>query len=75
MLWTPPYLPNEVTTDNMARYGKVVSITHELSVTKGFEGVRTGVRTVIMLEKKEDIPPVIITVNDRTGDKYKLLVT
>ena len=75
VLWAPPYLPNEVITSNLARSGKVVSISHELSVTKGFEGVRTGVRTVIMSGKKDDIPYVIIIVNDRTGDKYELLVT
>ena len=56
MLWALPYLPNEVITDNMARSGKVVSITHELSVTKGFEGVRTGVMTVIMSGKERGYP-------------------
>ena len=56
MTWAPPYLPNEVITDNMARSGKVVSITHELSVTNGFEGVRTGVRTVIMSGKERGYP-------------------
>ena len=75
VLWAPPYLPNEVITDNLAKSGKVISIHHELSVTKGVEGVRTGVRTVIMCGKKEDIPHVIIIVNDRTGEKYELLVT
>ena len=71
--WAPPYLPNEVITDFLSKYGKVHAISFEKCASKGFEGVRTGVRSVVMSGRKQDIPHIIPLIHE--NDKSELLVT
>lgn len=60
-------------TDFLGKYGKVHSISFEKSVSKGYEGVAAGVRTVIMSGNKNEIQH-IITLVDR-NERSELLVT
>ena len=71
--WAPPFLPNEI-TNFLSRYGKIHSISYEKSVSKGFEGVATGVRTVIMSGNRQELPH-IMKMWDGEGQKSELLVT
>ena len=48
-------------------------INFEMCVSKGFEGVRTGVRSVVISGRKQDIPHIIPLLDE--GDKSELLVT
>ena len=64
--WAPPYLPNEVTTDFQGKFGKVHAISFEKCNSKGFEGVRTGVRSVVMSGRKQDIPHIIPLLRNTT---------
>ncbi|KAI0232164.1 hypothetical protein LSAT2_017484, partial [Lamellibrachia satsuma] len=47
---------------------------YEKSVCKGFEGVATGVRTLIMSGNRQELPH-IMTMWDGEGQKSELLVT
>jgi len=71
--WAPPYLPNEVITDFLCKYGQVHAINFEKCTSKGFEGVRTGVRSVVMSGRKCDIPHIIPLFYE--NEKSELLVT
>ena len=71
--WAPPYLPNEVIADFLAKFGKVHAINFEKCASKGFEGVRTGVLSVVMSGRKQDIPHIIPLIHE--NDKSELLVT
>ena len=64
--WPPPYLPDEVITSFLSKYGKVHAINFEMCV-------RTGVRSVVMSGRKQDIPHIIPLLHE--GDKSELLVT
>ena len=70
--WAPPYLPDEVLTNFLSKYGKVHATNFEMCISKGFEGVRTRVRSVVMSESKQDIPHIIPLLYE--GDKSELLV-
>ena len=71
--WATPFLPNEMITGFLAKYGKVHAISFEQSVSKGYEGVATGVRTVIMSGNKNEIPHIITLVDG--NERSELLVT
>ena len=71
--WAPLYLPDDVITNDLFKYGKVHVISFETSVSKGFEGVRTGVRSVVTLGWKQNIPHIIPLCED--GEVSQLVVT
>ena len=71
--WATPFLPNDTITDFLGKYGKVHAISFEKSVSKGYEGVATGVRTVIMSGNKNEIPHIITLVDG--NERSELLVT
>ena len=56
----------------LSKYGKVHGTNFEMCISKGFEGVRTRVRSVVMSESKQDIPHIIPLFYE--GDKSELLV-
>ncbi|KAI0232163.1 hypothetical protein LSAT2_017482 [Lamellibrachia satsuma] len=72
--WAPPFLPNDTITNFLGRYGKVHSITYEKSLSKSFEGVATGVRTLIMSGNRQELPH-IMTTWDEDGNRSELLIT
>ena len=53
--------------------GKVHAINFEKCSSKGFEGVRTGVRSVVMSGWKQDILHIILLLHE--NEKSELLVT
>lgn len=71
--WAPPFLANDVITHYLSQFGKVHAITFEKSVSKGFEGVATGVRTVVMSGNRDKIPHIIPL--SMSNEKSELLVT
>ena len=73
--WAPPYIPNDVIINHLSQYGKVLSCVNEMSVSKGFENVATGVRTVVMCGNKADLPHFFVVVDKSTKQTFQLLVT
>ena len=73
--WAPPFIPNDVIINHLSQYGKVLSCVNEMSVSKGFENVATGVRTVVMCGNKADLPHFFVVVDKSTKQTFQLLVT
>ena len=73
--WAPPFIPNEVIIYHLSQFGKVLSCVNELSVSKGFENIATGVRTIVMCGNKADLPHFFVVVDKSTKQTFQLLVT
>ena len=73
--WAPPFIPNDVIINHLSQFGKVLSCVNEMSVSKGFENVATGVRTVVMCGNKADLPHFFVVVDKSTKQTFQLLVT
>ena len=73
--WAPPFVPNEAITNILTKHGKVHGISFEKSISKGFEGVATGVRSLIMSGCKNEIPHIITSCNRKTGESIEMLCT
>ena len=73
--WAPPFIPNEVIINHLSQFGKVLSCVNELSVSKGFENIATGVRTIVMCGNKADLPHFVVVVDKSTKQTFQLLVT
>ena len=71
--WAPPLIPNIVLSDLLSNYGTVVSMAFEKCVGKGFEGVATGVRSVVISGNKNDLPHTLNVTCPKTGHKFKFL--
>ena len=57
--WAPPFVQTRVDTNFLDSYGTVVSVAFEKCTSKGFEGVATGVRSVVMTGNPKDVPHVM----------------
>ena len=47
----------------------------ETSTTKGFEGIPTGIRRLVLAGNKDEIPHVLYIVNPKTTERFELIVT
>ena len=47
----------------------------ETSTAKGFEGIPTGIRRLVLAGNKDEIPHVLYIVNPKTNERFELLVT
>ena len=72
--WAPPFVPNEAITNILTKH-LIHGISFEKSVSKGFEGVATGVRGLVMSGCKTDIPHIITSCNSKTGESFEMLCT
>ena len=57
--WAPPFVQTRVDTNFLDGYGTIVSVAFDKCTSKGFEGVATGVRSVVMTGNPKDVPHVI----------------
>ena len=56
-----------------AQYGTVVTSANEQSTVAGFEGVATGIRSVVMSGNRDQIPHLLQVADPVTAETYKLL--
>ena len=47
-----------------------MSIVNETSTCKGFEGILTGIRRLVLTGVKDEIPHVFTIVNPKTEEKF-----
>ena len=73
--WAPAFIPNAAIAKVLEESCKVQSIVMETSTSKGFEGIPTGIRRLVLAAIKDEIPHVFNTVNPKTQEKFELLVT
>ena len=50
-------------------------MNYEMCVAKGFEGVSTGIRAVVMSGNKDDVPHTLSVTCPKTGDTFMFLLT
>ena len=62
-------------TNFLDGYGTVVSVAYDKCTSKGFEGVATGVRSVVMTGNPKDVPHVMTVCHPKTNQTYKFLLT
>ena len=71
--WGAGCVPNEAIHDVLSQYGTVMTSANEQSTVAGFEGVSTGIRSVVMSGNREVIPHILQAADPATGEVYKLL--
>ena len=71
--WAPPFIPNAAIAQVLQDTCTVQSMKMETSTAKGFEGIPTGIRRLILAGNKDDIPHTFIIVNPKTGERFELL--
>ena len=73
--WAPPFVPNIILSNLLNNYGTVVSMNYEMCTAKGFEGVATGVRSVVMSGNRNDLPHTLNVTCPKSGENYQFLLT
>ena len=73
--WAPAFIPNAAIAKVLGESCKVQSIAMETSMCKGFEGIPTGIRRLVLTGVKDEIPHVFTIVNPKTEEKFELLIT
>ncbi len=73
--WAPPFVPTGVITKFLDSYGTVVSVAFDKCTSKGFEGVATGVRSVVMTGNPKDVPHVMTVCHPKTNHTFEFLLT
>ena len=72
--WAPSYIPDVAITRVLSQYCKVQSIGAETSTAKGFEGIPTGIRRLVLSGDKDEIPHTFQIRNPVTEEMYELLI-
>ena len=73
--WAPPFVPTGVITNFLGQYGTVVSTAFDKCNSKGFQGVATGVRSVVMTGISKDVPHTMNVCYPKTNHNYEFLLT
>ena len=73
--WAPAFIPNAAIAKVLGESCKVQSIAMETSTCKGFEGIPTGIRQLVLTGVKDEILHVFTIVNPKTEEKFELLIT
>ena len=73
--WAPAFIPNAAIAKVLGESCKVQSIAMETSKRKGFEGIPTGIHRLVLTGVKDEIPHVFTIVNQKTEEKFELLIT
>ena len=71
--WATGRVPNEAIDMSLGQYGTVVTSANEQSTVAGFEGVATGIRSVVMSDNRDQIPHLLQVADPVTAETYKLL--
>ena len=74
VLWAPSYIPNAAIVNVLEKTCEVQSIVSEKSTAKGFEGIPTGNRRLVLTGLKDDIPHTFNIINPHTNEKFEILV-
>ena len=74
VLWAPSYIPNAAIVNVLEKTCEVQSIVSEKSTAKGFEGIPTGNRRLVLTGLKDDIPHTFNIINPHTKEKFEILV-
>ena len=73
--WAPVYITNSDVRDALSKYAEVSAIKHEMSTDAGFEEVAMGVRTVVMVGDRYQLPHFLPVIDPDTDERWDLLVT
>ena len=71
--WAASRVPHEAIDTSLGLYGTVVTSANEQSTVAGFEGVATGIRSVVMSGNCEQIPHLLQVADPVTAEVYQLL--
>ncbi len=74
VLWAPSYIPDAAIVNVLEKTCEVQSIVSEKSTAKGFEGIPTGNRRLVLTGLKDDIPHTFNIINPHTNEKFEILV-
>ena len=74
VLWAPSYIPNAAIVNVLEKTCEVQSLVSEKSTAKGFEGIPTGNRRLVLTGLKDDIPHTFNIINPHTNEKFEILV-
>ena len=72
--WAPPFIPNAAIAQVLQETCTVQSMKMETSTAKGFEGIPTGIRRLVLAGNEGEITHTFFIVNPRTGERFELLV-
>ena len=73
--WAPVYITNNIIRETLGDYAEVKSLKHEVYTDAGLDGIATGVRRVLMVGDRHQVPHVLEVVDPDTGEVWKCLVT
>ena len=76
--WAIPFIPSSAITktlNELCKHTHVLSIADEKLSQKWFEGVATGVRSIVMTGDSREVPHIMHVVNPTTCETYELLLT
>ena len=73
--WAPVYITNNVIHETLGDYAEVKSLKHEVYTDAGLDGIATGVRKVLMVGDRHQVPHVLEVVDPDTAEVWKCLVT
>ena len=68
-------MPTGAMTNCIDGYGTLVSTALDKCVSKGFEGVAMGVRSVVMSGNPKDVPHVMNICHPKTNQSYECVLT
>ena len=71
--WEAGRVPHEAINTALGQYGTVMTSANEQSTMAGFEGVATGIRSVVMSGNHDRIPHLLQVADPVTAENYKLL--
>ena len=69
------YITNSDVRDALGEYAEVSAIKHVMSRDEGCEEVATGVRTVVMVGDRHQVPHLLPVIDPDTNERWALLVT
>ena len=75
MHWALVFVTNDEIDTVISQYAEVRSIKHELYVDAGLEGVATGVRIMVLVGDRHQVPYIIQIVDPDTREVWDCLVT
>ena len=73
--WAPVFITNNVIRETFGDYAEVKSVKHEVYTDAGLDGIATGVRKVLMVGDRHQVPHVLEVVDPDTAEVCKCLVT
>ena len=73
--WGPVYVTNPEVAAALSKYAEVTAISHIMSSEEGLENVATGVRSVVMVGDRHQVPHLLSVIDPDTKETWELLVT